>query len=226
MKTEDFGKNLDDFISNMSDPQYLQKVFHYVILEINRAALDFPTIDDKDLDVPLYPGQVAAVSPAHVTHQSEHQVVQPLPASPNAAMNVPGHLPAPLRPHQITETDYRQFADFPLRYGIFNIQIYDHTLKNLQAIYYKANPGGSMSLIAYDGKTTKPYDGSTIQNMFSWGSQMYTRYDHEDLYFNFDYDTGDLMVYKPNPNPSLAHAFIFKRRIRNSKLNNYPNFGS
>jgi hypothetical protein len=52
LTTEEFGKNLDDFIANMSDPAYIEKVFHYIIMEINRSVLKVVRIDDKDLDIP------------------------------------------------------------------------------------------------------------------------------------------------------------------------------
>lgn len=215
MKTDDFCRNLDVFISNMSDAQYLQKVFHYTILEINRAALRFPAVDDKDLDVPYYPGQVAAVLPVQVTSQPEHQVIKP----PNADVAAPRHFAT-----QPNTGPGRELVDFPLRYGIFDIQVYDDINHKFHNIYYKKNPNETKSLIEYDGKIHKPFNGYTIQRMYASGSNMSARYDMEDLYFNFDYEKGDLIVYKPNP--SMANNYVLVRKIRNRDLSNYPNFGS
>jgi hypothetical protein len=54
MATDEFGRNLDIFISKMSDPAYLEKVFHYTIMEINRSELRSSGIDEQDMNAPYF----------------------------------------------------------------------------------------------------------------------------------------------------------------------------
>jgi hypothetical protein len=76
MSNVEFSETLDEFTLNLSNPQYLKKVFNYTLMEINKSARDVPTVDQDDINIPQYQAVL-------VTHPSDQNPAQKRMEGPN-----------------------------------------------------------------------------------------------------------------------------------------------